>query len=87
MEVRKDSGDGAARACAPAGKREERVLDILEEARLLFAQEGYAGFSVRTLARRVGIPGGERLRRRESLTVEQRSWRPQFPPVSFLDFS
>jgi AcrR family transcriptional regulator len=58
MEARKGSGDGAARARAPAGKREERMLQILEEARLLFAEEGYAGFSVRTLARRMGMSQG-----------------------------
>jgi AcrR family transcriptional regulator len=34
------------------------MLQILHEARMLLAEEGYAGFSVRTLARRMGMSQG-----------------------------
>jgi AcrR family transcriptional regulator len=57
-DVGADSGKDVARESPPAGKRAERMLQILREARVLFAEEGYAGFSVRTLARRMGMSQG-----------------------------
>jgi AcrR family transcriptional regulator len=57
-EARKGPSAMAHSARSPESKRTERKLQILEGARLLFSQEGYAGFSVRTLARRMGMSQG-----------------------------
>lgn len=51
-------GETSQRSDAPVVRREERALEILDAARQLFAEVGYAGFSVRALARRLGMSQG-----------------------------
>ena len=55
-----DHSEGAKSAVRPSTRRnrEQRIREILETARQVFQEDGYAGFAIRRVADRMGITHG-----------------------------